>query len=85
MPDARTYGHGILERADLMDTKLGQVEKSDPSDVARQGFDAMVKGQESVVVGWSNKLQVAMSRITSLSRLAEKHRKRTQPGTGKEA
>lgn len=31
----------FFERADLMDTKIGQQEKADPADVAKTGFEAM--------------------------------------------
>src|SRR4051812_41340509 len=32
----------FFERADLMDTKVGQQKKDDPAKVARDGFDAMM-------------------------------------------
>ena len=31
----------FFERADMLDTKVGQSEKDDPADVAKTGFDAM--------------------------------------------
>jgi len=76
----------FFERADLMDTKIGQEEKDEPSKVAQQGYDAMKKGEASVIGGsWTNKFQVAMSRITPSGRMAEQHRKETAPGTAKDA
>src|SRR5688572_17802467 len=39
----------FFERADELDTKVGAQEKDDPVDVARDGFDAMMKGQGDVV------------------------------------
>jgi short-subunit dehydrogenase len=75
----------FFERADLMDTKVGQGEKDDPVDVAKMGYDAMMRGDADVVTGWRNKLQVAMSGITPMGVLAEMHRRMTEPGTGKEA
>jgi uncharacterized protein len=35
----------FLERADMLDTALGQGKKDDPADVAKSGFDAMMKGK----------------------------------------
>src|ERR1700710_1024608 len=53
----------FFERADLMDTKIGQSEKMDAGEVARQGFDAMMDGKDGVITGWKNKLQVAETRV----------------------
>lgn len=47
----------FFERADMMDTKIGQDRKADPAMVARHGFDAVMRGD--VVTGWQNKLQSA--------------------------
>jgi short-subunit dehydrogenase len=46
----------FFERADMLDTKVGQGKKDDPADVARVGFDAMMRGDGDVVSGWKNKL-----------------------------
>jgi short-subunit dehydrogenase len=35
----------FLERADMLDTALGQGKKDDPADAAKIGFDAMMKGK----------------------------------------
>jgi short-subunit dehydrogenase len=71
----------FFERADMMDTKVGTGKKDDPADVARQGFEAMMKGSGQVVTGWQNKLQAAIAHITPSDTLAEMHRKKAQPGT----
>jgi short-subunit dehydrogenase len=71
----------FFERADLMDTKIGQKKKDDPADVARTGFKAMMNGEGDVVSGWHNKLQSAIANITPASWLAEQHRKETEPGS----
>ena len=76
----------FFERADLMDTKVGtQDDKADPAEVARIGFDAMMKGEADVVAGMKNKLQVAMAGVTPKEVLAEQHRKMAQPGTSRES
>lgn len=71
----------FFERAGLMDTKLGQAEKDEAGDVARQGFKAMMNGEGDVVTGWHNKLQSAIANVTPASWLAEQHRKQTEPGS----
>jgi short-subunit dehydrogenase len=73
----------FFERADLMDTKIGQQKKDDPADVAKTGFEAMMNGQGDVVSGWHNKLQAAIANIIPAGILAEQHRKMTEPGSGK--
>ena len=72
----------FFQRADLMDTKVGQQEKDDPADVALVGFDAMMKGSGDVVSGWKNKIQAAVANVTPAGVLAEQHRKMTEPGSG---
>jgi short-subunit dehydrogenase len=74
----------FFERADLMDTKVGQDDKkADPASVARVGFDAMMDGDGDVVAGWKNKLQSAIANITPAGVLAKQHRKMAEPGSGK--
>ena len=73
----------FFERADLMDTKVGQDEKDDPAKVAKDGFEAMMKGHADVVSGWKNKLQTTIANITPAGVLAEQHRKMAEPGSGK--
>ena len=69
----------FFERADLLDTKVGQQKKDDPADVARTGFEAMMKGEGDVVSGIKNKLQAAVANVTPSSVLAEQHRKMAEP------
>jgi short-subunit dehydrogenase len=73
----------FFERADMADTKVGSSEKAHASDVARTGFDAMMKGELKVVAGFGNKMRAAMSNIAPDSTLAEMHRGMAAPGTGK--
>ncbi len=73
----------FFERADLMDTKVGQGRKADPAKVAKTGFDAMMKGEGDVVAGLMNKLQAAVAAVTPQSALAELHRGMAEPGSGK--
>ena len=71
----------FFERADMLDTKVGQGKKDDPADVARTGFKAMMNGEGDVVSGWHNKLQSAIANVTPASILAEQHRKKAAPGS----
>ena len=72
----------FFHRAGMDDTKIGQAKKDDPADVAKTGFDAMMRGEGDVVHGLKNKLQAATAAVTPQSVLAEQHRKMAEPGSG---
>ena len=74
----------FFERADMLDTKVGQQKKDDPADVAKTGFNAMMKGEGDVVSGWKNKLQSAIATVAPSGVLAEVHRGMAEPGKGKQ-
>jgi uncharacterized protein len=71
----------FFERADLLDTKIGAAKKQPPAEVAKIGFEAMLKGDGDVVAGWTNKLRAAIAHVVPAGFLAEQHRKMTAPGT----
>jgi short-subunit dehydrogenase len=73
----------FFHRADMDDTKVGTARKDDPADVAKTGWDAMKKGERSVVHGLKNKLQVAGAKVLGGGASAEMHRNMAEPGTGK--
>jgi len=75
----------FFERGGMMDTSVGTSDsKSDPVDVAKDGWDALMAGRASIVSGWKNKLQVAAAHVTPAPVLAEQHRKMAEPGTASE-
>ena len=68
------------------DSRLrNQGKKGDPADVARVGFDAMMRGDGDVVSGWKNKLQSAIANVTPAGVLAEQHRRMAEPGFAEKA
>jgi len=73
----------FFERADMLDTKVGSGKKQPASEVAKAGFNAMMKGEGEVVTGWNNKLKAAISRLLPSSMAAEQHRKEAAPRTAK--
>lgn len=72
----------FFARADLTDTRIGQARKDDPAEVARIGFEAMMRGDGDVVSGWQNKLQAALASVTPASLLAKQHASMARPGSG---
>jgi short-subunit dehydrogenase len=71
----------FFARADMLDTKVGQSDKDDPADVARVGYEAMMRGDGDIVSGWKNKLFSALANVTPAAVLAEQHRKMAEPGS----
>ncbi|HEX3344792.1 MAG TPA: SDR family NAD(P)-dependent oxidoreductase [Polyangiaceae bacterium] len=71
----------FFERADMMDTKVGTQKKQPAAEVAKIGFDALMRGDGDVVAGWQNKLRAAMAHVMPSGALAEMHRKEAGPGT----
>jgi len=67
----------------MMDTSVGTAKKDDAADVAKTGFDAMMRGDGDVVSGWKNKLQTAIASVTPAGVLAELHRSMAEPGSAK--
>jgi short-subunit dehydrogenase len=55
----------FFERADLEGTRVGEARKDDPAQVARQGFEGLMKGEASVFGG--SLTSKAMGRLSALT------------------
>ena len=54
----------FFRHADMLDTEVGATEdKADPTDVAKTGYDAMMKGEISVIHGFGNKMRAAVAAV----------------------
>lgn len=74
----------FFERADMLDTPVGAADKDDAGKVARQGYDALMRGDEQVVAGsLMNKVQTYGGRLIPDRVKAELHRRMAQPGAAK--
>lgn len=75
----------FFARGEMLDTSVGaDPNKSDPADVAKDGWDAVMGGKASIFSGWKNKVQGVMANVTPNAVLAEQHRKMAEPGSAKE-
>jgi hypothetical protein len=63
----------FFRRAEMMDTDVGTTEKDDAAEVAKNGFDAMMKGEGDVVSGFKNKIQSAAANVIPAGVLASQH------------
>ena len=72
----------FFHRAGMEDTKVGADKKDSAAEVAKDGFDAMLKGKDHVVGGSAkNLLQSLLSQITPDPLKAKMHRGMAEPGT----
>jgi short-subunit dehydrogenase len=56
----------FFNKAEMLASKAVQDKEalSDPADVAKDGFEALMAGKDKVISGFKNKVQIAMSNIT---------------------
>jgi short-subunit dehydrogenase len=73
----------FFERAGMMDTSVGTAKKDNAADVAKAGFDAMMRGEGDVVTGMKNKIQSAVANVMPAGVLAKQHRRMAEPGSAK--
>lgn len=70
----------FFERANLMDTKVGQADKDDPALVAKNGFAAMMAGKDSVLGGsFKSKVEGLMNEVLPETVKAAQAAKTTKP------
>lgn len=70
----------FFNKADMQDSKIVQQSGlADPADVAKDGYDALMAGDDMVISGFKNKVQVAMSNVTPDSMVAEMMKKQQEP------
>lgn len=72
----------FFHRADMDDTRAGAGPKDDPAEVAKQGFEALMAGKESVVAGSiMTKIQAAVAKVLPDGAKTEMHRQIAEPGS----
>jgi uncharacterized protein len=71
----------FFEKADMERSKVAQdrSKMSDPADVARDGYDALMAGRDKVVSGFKNKMKVAMSNFMPDTASAEQMKNEQKP------
>jgi short-subunit dehydrogenase len=70
----------FFNKADMLDSKIVSEGKlADPAKVAKDGYDALMKGDDMVVSGFKNKVSVAMSNVLPDKVVAENMHKKQAP------
>jgi short-subunit dehydrogenase len=72
----------FFERANMTNTPIGRAEKDDPAEVAKQGFEAMIAGKDSVLAGSTkSKLQGMANEVLPETVKAKASAKQAKPET----
>ncbi|MEO6149591.1 MAG: SDR family oxidoreductase [Mucilaginibacter sp.] len=71
----------FFNKADMLSSKAVQDKEalSNPADVAKDGYDALMAGTDKVISGLKNKAQVAMGNLTPDSTLANMMKEQQKP------
>jgi hypothetical protein len=70
----------------MEDTAVGQAKKDDPAEVAKQGFEAMMKGKDSVIAAsLKSKLQGLAHEILPETAKARVQAAQAKPGSGEKS
>jgi short-subunit dehydrogenase len=70
----------FFEAADMLDTPVGKAKKDDPADVAKDGFEALMAGKDSVIAGsLKNRAQVIGGAVLPDAAKAKMHAGMTKP------
>ena len=81
----RRFWRGRRRRALLGLLRVGvdvtEWKKEPAVEVAQIGFDALMKRDADIVVGWKSKLQTAVAHVLPSGVLSEMHRKQAEPGS----
>ena len=73
----------FFKRADMLDTNAGTGSKSDPVDVAKDGYEALLSGDLQVTSGFMNKVQSFFADMLPDELMAQMHRRMAEPGSAK--
>jgi short-subunit dehydrogenase len=77
-------GTNFFHRARMDDTKMGQAKKDDPADVARQGYEALMRGDRKVVASSiMSRAMAAIDAVTPDAAKAAAHKILARPGSGR--
>lgn len=72
----------FFRRANMEDTRVAQAPKDDPADVARDGYEALMAGDDHVVAGsLRNRVQIAAAKVMPDRVVAAMTARQAEPGS----
>jgi len=69
----------FFEKAHMEDSKILESNLSDPAEVAKDGYKALMSGKDKIVSGFKNKVQVAIANVIPDSAAAQNINKQQAP------
>ncbi|RXF68311.1 SDR family NAD(P)-dependent oxidoreductase [Arcticibacter tournemirensis] len=69
----------FFNKASMQDSKILETGLSNPAEVAKDGYKALMSGDDKIISGFKNKAMVAMGNVTPDSMAAENMRKQQEP------
>ncbi|HET7896132.1 MAG TPA: SDR family oxidoreductase [Flavisolibacter sp.] len=69
----------FFNKADMQNSKIMDTKLSDPAQVAKDGYEALMSGDDKIVSGMKNKVMVGMSNVMPESTVADQMNKMQQP------
>ena len=69
----------FFHKADMEDSKILDSGLSDPADVAKNGYEALMRGDDKVVSGFKNKVMLAVSNVMPEEVVAAQTEKMQEP------
>lgn len=71
----------FFHRAGMDETAVGDQKKDEPRMVAQAGYDALMKGEASVVTGFMNKVQAGIAKVLPETIQVKMHERLTKPNS----
>lgn len=69
----------FFNKAEMQESKIMDSKLSDPVKVAKDGYDALMSGDDKVISGFKNKAMVGMSNVMPEATVAERMNKMQEP------
>lgn len=69
----------FFRKADMLESKIMDSKMSGPAKVAKDGYDALMKGDDKIVSGFKNKMNVALSNVIPDTAVAEQMNQMQKP------
>lgn len=69
----------FFNKADMQESKILDTKLSDPAKVAKDGYEALMKGDDKIVSGFKNKAMVASSNVMPDTMVAAQMEKMQEP------
>jgi short-subunit dehydrogenase len=74
----------FFNKAEMQESKILDTKLSDPAKVAKDGYEALMKGDDKIVSGFKNKAMVSMSNVMPDTMVAEQMNQMQKPREDKE-